>query len=544
MKEIFTISTGVDVAKTKPNVKSSKEILSGEDKTSSKDFLSIMFAQIKESIKISEEDSKLSLKLDSSLEDTKVELSTKGEQKSLDNHLLEDLLKVISLLKNPDAKISSFPSLSNKLTKLINSETALKELKDVSNITDLLKLSKKYDLGLEKISVKKMDLDTLKKEFPVLAKKEFFVEPKEIDAKVIVDSKKEVETKPTVLSITNIEKPKTEIKKEPTLFEKIMSSPKEDKKEATVQVAKEIVKEKIVEDKKETTIQVVKEIVKEKIVEDKKETIAIRTSEEVKKTIKVVQEETPKVIVKEEQKELKTKTTKEDLHVKEGLHVKVDDEVKKQEVTRVTETKIESNIPKKGMIESILQGIKTDKQVGTKTATMMATENANIDTKATENSELKTEPIANRNELKPQIKTDTLASKQLSPSKDTFNNFAADFKEKLENYKPPFMRVQLALNPKGLGEVDVVIVNRGNNLHVNISSNTNTMSLFTQNQAEFKNSLVNMGFTNLEMNFSEQKENKEQQQNNKASKELDETFEDENIEEETTSIELVVPQYV
>ena len=126
MKEIFTISTGVDVAKTKPNVKSSKEILSGEDKTSSKDFLSIMFAQIKESIKISEEDSKLSLKLDSSLEDTKVELSTKGEQKSLDNHLLEDLLKVISLLKNPDAKISSFPSLSNKLTKLINSETALK----------------------------------------------------------------------------------------------------------------------------------------------------------------------------------------------------------------------------------------------------------------------------------------------------------------------------------------------------------------------------------------------------------------------------------
>ena len=524
MKEIFTISTGVDVAKTKPNVKSSKEILSGEDKTSSKDFLSIMFAQIKESIKISEEDSKLSLKLDSSLEDTKVELSTKGEQKSLDNHLLEDLLKVISLLKNPDAKISSFPSLSNKLTKLINSETALKELKDVSNITDLLKLSKKYDLGLEKISVKKMDLDTLKKEFPVLAKKEFFVEPKEIDAKVIVDSKKEVETKPIVLSITNIEKPKTEIKKEPTLFEKIMSSPKEDKKEATVQVAKEIVKEKI--------------------VEDKKETISIRTSEEVKKTIKVVQEETTKVVVKEEQKELKTKTTKEDLHVKESLHVKVDDEVKKQEVTRVTETKIESNMPKKGMIESILQGMKTDKQTGTKTATTMATENANIDTKTTENSELKTEPIANRNELRPQIKTDTLASKQLSPSKDTFSNFAADFKEKLENYKPPFMRVQLALNPKGLGEVDVVIVNRGNNLHVNISSNTNTMSLFTQNQAEFKNSLVNMGFTNLEMNFSEQKENKEQQQNNKASKELDETFEDENTEEGTTSIELIVPQYV
>jgi len=132
MKEIFTISTGADVAKTKSNVKNSKEVLSGNGKAPAKDFLSVMLAQIKESIKISEEDSKLSLNSDSLLEDTKTDLNTKGKEKSLDNHLLEDLLKVISLLKDPDAKISSFPSLSNKLTKLINSETALKELKDVS----------------------------------------------------------------------------------------------------------------------------------------------------------------------------------------------------------------------------------------------------------------------------------------------------------------------------------------------------------------------------------------------------------------------------
>jgi hypothetical protein len=514
MKEIFSISTGVNVAKAKPTSKTIGDVASGNDKTSSKDFLSVMFAQIKESIKISDEDSKLSLKLDSSLENTKVDLETKGEQKSLDSHLLEDLLKVISLLKDPDAKISSFPSLSNKLTKLINSETALKELKSVKNITDLLKLSKKYDLGLEKLSVKKMDIKTLKKEFPVLAKKEFFAAPKEENVKALTDTKKEIETKPTVLSINNIEKPKTEVKKEPTLFEKIMSSPKEEKKEATVQVAKEIVKEKI--------------------VEEKKETIAIKTIQEVKKTIKVVHEEVSKVVVKE------------DLQTKEKLHVKVDKEVKKPEVkkpevTRVNEAKIESNIPKRGMIEDLLQGIKTDKQ--TKTTAITASENSNLDTKTTENSEVKTEPTVNRSELKPQIKTDTIASKQLTPTKDTFNNFAAEFKEKLENYKPPFMRVQLALNPKGLGEVDVTIVNRGNNLHVNISSNTNTMSLFTQNQAEFKNSLVNMGFTNLEMNFSDQRE-KQEQQRNKGTKESSDFFEEENLEEETTSIELIVPQYV
>ena len=504
MKEIFSISTGVDIAKVKPSVKGSKDVAVSDSKTSSKDFLSILFTQIKESIKISEKESHLTLKFDSSLENTKIDLSTKGKQKSLDNHLLEDLLKVVSLLKNPDANISSFPSLSNKLTKLINSETALKELKNVNNITDLLKLSKKYNLGLEKISVKNMNLDTLKKEFPILAKKEFFVASKEEaikGEKNLVESKKDVEIKPTVLSISNIEKPKIETKKEPTLFEKIMSAPKEEKKEGT----------------------------------------AVKVTEEVKKTVKIAQEEISKTVVKEEKKELKTKVTKV---TKEELHIKAQSEVKKPDTTRVNEPKVESNIPKKSMIENILQGIKTNKQAKTTAKTTATVENSNSDTKATENSEIKTETTINRTELKSQIKTDTLASKQLSPSKNTFSNFAADFKEKLENYKPPFMRVQLALNPKGLGEVDVVIVNRGNNLHVNISSNANTMSLFTQNQAEFKNSLVNMGFTNLDMNFNDQKENKEQQQNSKESKELDETFEDETQEEETTSIELIVPQYV
>ncbi len=518
MKEIFSISTGVDVTKTKPSSKTVKEIGNSDDKSSSKDFLSVLFSQIKESIQISNEDSKLSLKLNNTEKETKVELNTKSKQKSFDNHLLEDLLKIISFLKNPDTKTSSFPSLSNKLVKLINSETALKELKNVNNITDLLKLSKKYDLGLQKISVKKMDFETLKKEFPILAKKEFFVRPKEEtlkNEKILIESKKELEIKPTVLSINNIEKLKT--KKEPTLFEKIMSSNKEEKKEAIV---------------------INKEIIKDKIVEEKRDITTLKINEEVKKSVKIVQEETtkiaPKIIPKEEQKEIK---------IKEELHVKIENETKKSDVSRINEVKIETNIPKKGMIEDILQGIKKEKQTpASKINTILNTEN--IKTETTENSEIKTEPTVNRNEIKPQIKTETLSSKQLTPTKETFSNFAADFKEKLENYKPPFMRVQLALNPKGLGEVDVVIVNRGNNLHVNISSNTNTMSLFTQNQSEFKNSLVNMGFTNLDMNFSEQKENKEQQQKNKASQNDHGNFEDENTEEGTTSIELIVPQYV
>jgi len=507
MKEIFSISTGVNVAKTKPVSKHLDDVAINDEKAPTKDFLSIMFAQIKESIEVSKEDNKLSLKLDN--------LEDKIEKKSLDEHLLDDLLKVISLLKNHDSKIklSSFPSLSNKLEKLINSETAIKELKEVKNITDLLKLSKKYDLGLEKISVKNLDFKTIKKEFPELAKKDFFnITKEENNTKAVTASKKEVETKPTVLSINNIEKPKTEVKKELTLFEKIMSTPKEEKKEPTIQVNKETIKDKVIEDKKEIA--------------------TVKVAEEIKKTVKTVQEEAPKVVSKEIEAQ-----------VKKELHVKKDTEIKRPDITRISEPKTGSNIPKKGMIENILQGIKPEKKQSTSTTTIAQSLDSNkLEKQGTENSEIKMESISSKVDLKPQIKTDTIASKQLSPSRDTFSNFANDFKEKLENYKPPFMRIQLALSPKGLGEVDVTIINRGSNLHVNITSNTNTMSVFTQNQAEFKNSLVNMGFTNLEMNFSDQREKNQHQ--NKASKESNDFFEEENLEEGTTNIELIVPKYV
>ena len=71
MKEIFSISGGLDVAKTKPIKTSNKEILSDE-----KDFLSIMFTQIKESINISNKDTKLNIDLDEKSKEEIIELNT------------------------------------------------------------------------------------------------------------------------------------------------------------------------------------------------------------------------------------------------------------------------------------------------------------------------------------------------------------------------------------------------------------------------------------------------------------------------------------
>lgn len=103
--------------------------------------------------------------------------------------------------------------------------------------------------------------------------------------------------------------------------------------------------------------------------------------------------------------------------------------------------------------------------------------------------------------------------------KETFTHFAQDFQEKMSQFKPPITRFNITLHPESLGEVEVSITQRGQNLQVNFSSNSSTMSLFLQHQAEFKNSLVNMGFMGLEMNFSEQgKKDREQEKSRSFAK--------------------------
>ena len=135
-------------------------------------------------------------------------------------------------------------------------------------------------------------------------------------------------------------------------------------------------------------------------------------------------------------------------------------------------------------------------------------------------------------------------SKNLGAVRETFDNFSSNLKEQVAAYKSPFMRFNITLNPLNLGEVEIMMVNRGNNLHINFNSNTQTMNLFLQNQAEFKNSLVNMGFTELEMNFSDQNQQKKEQgqKNYKGSK-----FSAEDAEQGeliAPRLELVVPRYV
>ena len=135
-------------------------------------------------------------------------------------------------------------------------------------------------------------------------------------------------------------------------------------------------------------------------------------------------------------------------------------------------------------------------------------------------------------------------SRNFQAVRETFDNFSSNLKEQVAAYKSPFMRFNITLNPLNLGEVEITMVNRGNNLHINFSSNTQTMNLFLQNQAEFKNSLVNMGFTELEMNFSDQNQQKKEQGQKSYKGSKFNAGDTEQVEAAAPRLELVVPRYV
>ncbi|EAJ0279079.1 flagellar hook-length control protein FliK [Campylobacter coli] len=128
--------------------------------------------------------------------------------------------------------------------------------------------------------------------------------------------------------------------------------------------------------------------------------------------------------------------------------------------------------------------------------------------------------------------------------KETLQYFSQDLKEAVDQYKAPITKLSINLNPNNLGEVEVTLIQRGNNLHINFNSNTNAMNLFIQNQAEFKNSLVNMGFTGLEMNFSDQgkREQNQNQGKNRSGYGFKDALDGKN-ESEKVNLELVLAKY-
>jgi len=147
-------------------------------------------------------------------------------------------------------------------------------------------------------------------------------------------------------------------------------------------------------------------------------------------------------------------------------------------------------------------------------------------------------------------KTDSFEVK-LNEAKQMIKYLSSDVKTAIEDYKSPFTRVKLQLNPQRLGEVDLTIVQRGKNLHINLSSNSTAINTLSMNVNELRVQLNNSGINNATLNFNNSSQsdgsNASQQQNRQNERQAQDEytyFEHEETDEEIlSSLEIVVPDY-
>ena len=141
---------------------------------------------------------------------------------------------------------------------------------------------------------------------------------------------------------------------------------------------------------------------------------------------------------------------------------------------------------------------------------------------------------------------------KLNEAKQMIKYLSADVKSAIEDYRSPFTRVKVQLNPQNLGEVDLTIVQRGKNLHVNISSNNTAINTLSMNVNELKVQLSNSGINNATLNFSNGSQSgdanaggqhQQKQNEQRAHAEYNYFENEEKSEEILSSLEIIVPRY-
>jgi hypothetical protein len=484
------------------------------------------------------------------------------EAKPIDEHLLEDLLSIVNTLQQ-DSQTTNFPTLkaSSNLEKILNNETARQDFANVKNVSDLLEVSKKYDLGLEKLSISKESVESLQTKFPKLTQNNFFDEITTALKQMQTEPRSTAQTTqqttiPTQVGLMNLldnQQPKTQpVPQTQSILGELIA--KESSSEATHSQqpiptsSKPLEETSIVNEKQQTLAQ---KIVNNAASETKITDASMQqkndphTDDAVKSSIEVLTKPLETVIqkalhdVKQEMKksEVPMQAINENGVTTQETPIAKPNDLK-AEVIQKSDAKND---------ESLVKSLKQEKTIDTTNDELSSAQT----TKPLVSEEVKSssEDIQST----PDIKTDStvkITTKQdfntnkPTTTKESLSQFASDLKEQIETYKPPIMKVELSLSPKSLGDVDVTLLTRGNNLHVNISSNTTTMNLFTQNQDEVKSALVNMGFTNLEMNFSDQRNSEQSQHHQKQSGGNFKEFGAEQTEDDTALLEIVIPQYV
>ncbi|EKK0830900.1 flagellar hook-length control protein FliK [Campylobacter lari] len=486
----------------------------------------------------------------------KAQLDEKDALKLFEGANFMQILSLLEVLQS-DSKDIKLNKLVQDNTAILALEKNLHKLKNIKNINELFNIAK--ELGLNIKNIKFEQIKDLKEAFPNLDKKGFFKAPN-LNNKDLIEPKKQNNT--NVFQDLINQKITKLLKEEPNSSKNIKSKenegvsllssalknielPKKDiKAKENIQNVdfKEKFIEKIQDNKEIKDTKNIKNISKNDKLNDI-ELINLTQNLNLKKEIKDKEKIDFKEVLKNEKL-----TTSEDSFSKKISSVLENSKDLKVELTNTKNTQNlqNQNQDLKINLENLLnpqeKQLKTEKN----------TQNTDIFSDIFKNTKELTKDDSDHNEenLNSYVKemnrvSNNFVKNQNIPMKETFNDFAQEFKDKLESYKAPITRFSITLNPHNLGEVEVTLVQRGSNLNISFNSNQNTLNLFIQHQAEFKNALVNMGFTNLEMNFSDQgrKEQNQQQKHkqNNNSKEDKVNFEREI--QEKPSLEMVLAKY-
>lgn len=455
----------------------------------------------------------------SELSANKGDVSTENvpEQEAIND---EGFMQVLSVLEGIfGGEAPNIAKISSSLEKLISIEENLAQLKDVKDLKDLLKIAEKLKLGLEKLSITSEALGALKSKFPVLDKANFF---KPIDVSLnqaALSAKNAKPAQPVVLaSLLGKTAPKsiTQVLKEAEL--EAPKTPKTAPKESGLKglLNGDDIKTKA---PKQSANEIVEKV--QNKVEQKVEPKSVAT--DLKDLLKISE-----------------KSTKEPKITPSPLPSAP--KVAKSEVNELKAFDIQN------YLNSISKKAASETTATSGSLADMQSEPSN------ESHPSFGDAIENRlsdNNFKDMITALKMQDKIISRDiqQNSVRSFVAQMVEKISEFKPPVTRVNLQLHPAELGEVNITMIARANNLHVNVTSANATMALFLQNQAEFKANLVNMGFSDIQMSFSDHKEGSNTQQNaNKAKKSYESDEDGVMINEfegsSESTLEIVLPRYI
>lgn len=447
----------------------------------------------------------------------------------------EGFMQVLSVLEGIfGGEAPNIAKISSSLEKLISIEENLAQLKDVKDLKDLLKIAEKLKLGLEKLSITNEALGALKSKFPALDKANFF---KPIDVSLnqaALSAKNAKPAQPVLLaSLLGKTAPKsiTQVLKEAEL--EATKTPKTAPKESGLKglLNGDDIKTKAPKQSANEIVEKVQNKVEQK-----------SAATDLKDLLKISEKSTkePKIAAmlnesKKEQK-IEPKIAPSPLPSAPKVAKSEVDELKAFDIQNYL-----NNISKKAA-----SAIETTTPSGANTLADMEPSG--------ESRPSFGDAIENRlsdNNFKDMITALKMQDKIISRDiqQNSVRTFAAQMVEKISEFKPPVTRVNLQLHPAELGEVNITMIARANNLHVNVTSANATMALFLQNQAEFKANLVNMGFSDIQMSFSDHKEGSNAQHNSNKAKKSYESDEDGVMINEfegsgESTLEIVLPRYI